>query len=407
MKAGRQETQIDPKVKVPKLDFGGYMQPTRTTHFTPPEEILAVALELASGAWKMAFQDGKHEKPAICTVSSEIAASRLIEATQEITKIKKKWGLPAKVRTVVLYEAGQDGFWIKRALTKLGYEALICDPGSIPVERHARRAKTDRLDAIKLVLCLRAWLRGEVDRMHVIRVPEVKDEALRHLSRDRGELQKEIGQHRDRMRKLLRTVGCWQSVDGNVAVRLAKDAFRCHDGTALPPELQERLTRECERLTLAEQQFVMLEQDLIHQLPEGTQDRIDNLMRLKAIGPVGAARLVLELFWRHFDNRKQVGSCVGLVPQPYDSGESRVDQGISKQGNRRVRALLIEMAWFWLRYQPDSAIAKWYVKRTTGTGENKRGKRSAIVAVARRLAIALWRYLEHGIMPDGAILKAH
>ena len=383
------------------------MQPTRDNHFTPGEEVLAVALELASGAWKIAFQDGKHEKPAICTVSSEIAASRLIEATQQISKIKKKWGLSAKVRTVVLYEAGQDGFWIQRALSKLGYEALICDPGSIPIERHARRAKTDRLDAIKLVLCLRAWLRGEYDRMHVIRIPKVEDEAQRHLSRDRGELVKERGQHHDRMRKLLRTVGCWQSVEGDMAMRLKRGDYTCHDGTKLPTELYARLERECERLALVEQQLGYLEDELGNQLPEGTQQRIDSLQRLKAVGSMGATRLVLELFWRRFDNRRQVGACVGLVPQPYDSGESRVDQGISKQGNRRVRALLIEMAWFWLRYQPDSTIAKWYVKRTTGCGENKRGKRSAIVAVARRLVIALWRYLEQGVVPEGAALKVH
>jgi transposase len=329
----------------------------------------------------------------------------LEETVQEIEKIKTKWGLGLGIRTVVLYEAGQDGFWIQRALSKLGYEALICDPGSIPVERHARRAKTDRLDAIKLVLCLRAWLRGEVDRMHVITVPSVEDEAQRQLSRDRGVLQKEVMQHRDRIRKLLRTVGCWQSVEGDVAARLAKGEFRCHDGLALSPELHERLSRECERLVLVEHQLSGLENELAYQLPEGTQERIANLERLKAVGTVGATRLVLELFWRHFDNRRQVGSCVGLVPQPYDSGESRVDQGISKQGNRRVRSLLIEMAWFWIRYQPDSAIAKWYRQRTQSSGQNKRGKRHAIVAVARRLAIALWRYLEHGVVPDGAVLK--
>jgi transposase len=141
-------------------------------------------------------------------------------------------------------------------------------------------------------------------------------------------------------------------------------------------------------------------------LPEAVRGRIEQLMRLKGAGRVGALRLVLELYWRNFDNRRQVGSCVGLAPQPYDSGESRVDQGISKQGNRRVRALLIEMAWFWLRYQPDSALAKWFVQRTQGGGTNKRGKRIAIVAVARRLAIALWRYLKDGEIPAGAALKA-
>ncbi len=351
------------------------------------------------------MHDGKRERPAIHTVSASSAACRLEQAVQQIEEIKTRWGLAPHICTVVLYEAGQDGFWIARALSKLGYEPLICDPASIPVERHARRAKTDRLDAIRLMMCLLAWLRGEYDRMHLIRVPSIEAEAQRHLVRDRGELQKEVMQHRDRIRKLLRTVGCWQDVNGDVSTRLAMGKFCCHDGAPLSRELHARLTRECRRLVLAEQQFAELEKDLIDQLSEPVQKRIANLERLKAVGPVGATRLVLELFWRHFDNRRQVGSCVGLVPQPYDSGESRVDQGISKQGNRRVRSLLIEMAWFWLRYQPDSAIARWFTQRTLGNAQNKRGKRIAIVAVARRLVIALWRYLEHGVIPDGAVLK--
>lgn len=181
--------------------------------------------------------------------------------------------------------------------------------------------------------------------------------------------------------------------------------MRCHDGGALASELHERLSRECERLALAQQQLAALEKTLVEQLPAPVQKRIADLTRLKAIGEVGAMRVTLELFWRDFDNRRQVGSCVGLVPQPYDSGESRVDQGISKQGNRRVRALLIEMAWMWLRYQPDSALSKWFAQRTQGGGPNKRGRRIAIVAVARKLAIALWRYLKDGVIPDGAALK--
>ncbi|WP_051974576.1 IS110 family transposase [Cupriavidus necator] len=381
------------------------MQPTRINHSIPAEDVLAVALELSNNTWKIALHDGKREKPAIQTVAAKVPACRLDEAMQAIEKIKTKWGIGPGVRTVVLYEAGQDGFWIERALSKLGYEVVICDPASIPVERHARRAKTDRLDAIKLVLCLRAWLRGEHDRMHVIRVPAVETEAQRHLVRDRGELQKETLQHRDRIRKLLRTVGCWQDVEGDIAKRLAKGEISCYDGAAIPAQLHARLTRECQRLALAQQQLAALEKDLVRQLPEPAQKRIADLQRLKAVGPVGATRLVLELFWRSFDNRRQVGACVGLAPQPYDSGQSRVDQGISKQGNRRVRSLLIEMAWLWLRYQPGSAMAQWYVQRTQGNSQNKRGKRIAIVAVARRLVIALWRYLTHGILPEGALLK--
>lgn len=380
------------------------MKPTRTNYSTLSEPVLSVSLELATASWKIALHDGKRENAAIKTVNADAPEQRLQQVIDEIGKIKAKWDFPENGRVVVLYEAGQDGFWIARALTARGIETLICDPASLLVNRHARRAKTDRLDAIKLVDCLRAWLGGERGRMRVIHMPSIEAEAERHQVRDRGQLQKEAMQHRDRIRKLLRTVGCWDSADGAITDRLVQDKLRCHDGTALPPHLKARLLRECERLALADQQFAALEKELIKQLPMPVQERVTKLQRLRAVGKVGAVRLVLELFWRRFRDRRQVGACVGLVPQPYDSGDSHSDQGISKQGNRRVRALLIEMAWFWLRYQPHSAISRWYAQRI-GDGKSKRGKRIAIVAVARRLAIVLWRYLEHDVVPDGAELK--
>ncbi|MGF6734136.1 transposase [Paraburkholderia youngii] len=371
------------------------------------KQSLAVSLELAAASWKVALHDGRRDKPAVYTVAQPQAAARLQAVLALIEGHKEKWSLPAGVRTVVSYEAGQDAFWICRALQPRGIECYVVDPASIPVERHKRRAKTDRLDAIKLVTNLRAWLRGERDRMHVIHVPSLQDEASRHLMRDRGQLQKEVLQHHDRMRKLLATVGCWDKVDHKAfAGQLARGEVMCYDGAPLPPELGERLLRECERLALVEQQLAALEKTRQASLPAPARERIDQLARLKAIGPVGASRLALELFWREFSNRRQVGACVGLVPQPYNSGESQVDQGISRQGNRRVRALLVEMAWCWLRYQPDSALTRWFNQRTQGTGPNRRARRIAIVAVARRLAIALWRYLKDGVIPEGARLKS-
>jgi transposase len=223
--------------------------------------------------------------------------------------------------------------------------------------------------------------------MHVVHVPSPQDEASRQLIRDRAQLQKEVNQHFDRMRKLLATLGCWDEVDHRAfAGRLARDEVRCHDGTPLPTELRERLLRECERLALAQQQFAALERTRRASVSAPARQRSDALVRLKGIGEVGA--------------------CVGLVPQPYDSGESQTDQGISKQGNRRVRALLVEMAWCWLRHQPGSALTQWFNQRTQGTGPNRRARRIAIVAVARRLAIALWRYLRDGVIPAGAQFKS-
>lgn len=380
------------------------MNPTRTNNFTPNGEVLAVALELATRTWKLALHDGQRENPAVKSVDAPEPEKRLGQVIDEIAKIKVKWALEPDVRTVVLYEAGQDGFWIARALQARGVEALICDPASLLVSRQARRAKTDRLDAIKLVLALRAWLGGKRDCLRAIRIPSVAAESGRHLVRERGELQKEIQQHRDRMRKLLRTVGCWENVGGDFTARLRHGLLRSYDGAPLPAPLRERIERECQRMALAEQQFSALEEGLLAQLAPDVQQRVSHLQRLKAVGRVGATRLVLELFWRRFRDRRQVGACVGLVPQPHDSGESHADQGISKQGNRRVRALLIEMSWFWLRYQPGSAISRWFAERTQGS-KSKRSKRIAIVAVARRLAIALWRYLENGVVPAGAQLK--
>lgn len=385
------------------------MQPAHTQDFTLDDRTLTASLELASKHWKVALQDGKHTSPSVHTTKQEGAADRLAEAVALIETARQEWQLGSSSRVVVLYEAGQDGFWISRALRERGYQVVVVDPASIPVERQARRAKTDRLDAIRLLSCLRGWLRGERDRLHAVREPTPEAEEMRHLIRERGQLQKEIGQHRDRMCKLLRTVGCWVKFGPTFARQLEYGEIVCHDGVALPQCLRQRLMRECERLDLAARQLKELEATLPEQLPDTTAQSVATLKRLRGIGQVGAHRLILELFWRRFDNARQVGSCVGLVPQPYDSGQSRIDQGISKQGNRRVRALLIEMAWMWLRHQPDSALTKWYLRRTgTGTADpsaGKRGKRVAIVAVARKLVIALWRYLKDAVVPEGAELK--
>jgi transposase len=379
------------------------MQPTQRLDV---KAALTVGLELAVKAWKLALTDGRRANPAIHAVNAAQPMPRIDEVLQCIDAAKKKWGLPADYPVVVIYEAGQDGFWIARALQQRGVEVKVVDAASVPVSRQAKRAKTDRLDAILLVNALGAWLRGERGQLRIVQVPTPEAEARRHLTRERGELQKEIGQHRDRTRKLLRTLGCWDELEGDVGRKLASGQMHCADGSPLPQELRDRLVHECERLHLAQQQFTRLEKTLLQQLPQPVREMIAALAQLRGVGPVGAMRLVLELLWRDFRNRRQVGACVGLVAQPYDSGDSRSDQGISKQGNRRVRSLLVEMAWMWLRYQPDSAISRWFAQRTAVPGPNKRGKRIAIVAVARRLVIALWRYVKDGVMPEGAQLKS-
>lgn len=376
------------------------MQPTQRSNVN---RVIEAALELADKSWKLAATDGQRPNPTVLKVAVANLWERLEELVRRLDDLKRRWGLPPRCQVVLIYEAGQDAFWIARALQDRGVRVLVVDAASVQVPRHARRAKTDRLDALKLLGELRAWLRGDRRELRVLAIPTEEAEARRLLSRERGLLQKEIGQHRDRMVKLLRTQGCKADMDSHFVERLMAGEVRRADGRPIPEELWKRLLHECERLELARRQFAAVEKTLLHELPEEAQRCIAMLSQLRGVGWVGAMRLVLELLWRDFANRRQVGSCVGLVPQPYDSGDSHVDQGISKQGNRRVRALLIEMAWGWLKYQRGSDLAQWFAKRTKG--ENKRGRRIAIVAVARRLAIALWRYLREGLLPVGAQLK--
>jgi transposase len=376
------------------------MQPTQRSD---RNGALDVSLELACRSWKAALTDGRRRTPAVFKVEASLLWDRLEELLRRLQEFRARWGLPASCKVRLIYEAGQDGLWIARALQERGVQVLVVDAGSIPVARHKRRAKTDRLDALKLLDVLRAWLRGERSGVRMVHMPSEQAEARRLLARERGLLQKEVGQHRDRTRKLLRLYGCTEEIDAGFVERLAAGQVRRADGRPLPEELWDWLMREAQRMEVAATQLAQLEKTLLHQLPEPVQRCVAQLARLHGVGWVGAMRLVLELFWRDFANRRQVGACVGLVPQPYDSGDSHSDQGISKQSNRRVRALMIEMAWMWVRYQPGSLIAQWFARRTGGNG--KRGKRIAIVAVARRLAIALWRYLRDGVIPAGARLK--
>lgn len=376
------------------------MQPAQHLNATAA---LSLSLELSAASWKVAATDGRRLNPTILKLDAQQRWTRLGDLLQQVQALKGKWGLPAGARVAVIYEAGQDGFWIARALQAAGLQVFVVDAASIPVARQARRRKTDRLDALKLLEVLRRWLRGERSEVHMVRIPSEDAEALRLLARKRGLLQKEISQHRDRTRKLLLLHGCTDALDESFPERLMAGQVRRADGRPLPQQLWDCLMLEWERLELVQRQLAGMEKTLLHQLPEAVQRSIAILAQLKGVGWVGAMRLVLELFWRDFTNRRQIGACVGLVAQPHDSGDSHTDQGISKQGNRRVRALLIEMAWMWLRHQPDSELAKWFARRTAGA--NKRGKRVAIVAVARRLAIVLWRYLRDGVIPAGAQLK--
>jgi transposase len=299
------------------------------------------------------------------------------------------------------YEAGRDGFWIHRALTQLGLSNRVVDSASIEVNRRARRAKTDRLDALKLVRMLVRACFGERRVWSEVRVPSVTDEAARQVSRERTALTQDQTRLVNQMRGWLATWGC-------VLPRRRPAAWwtavRDWAGAPLPAEVQARLARAEARLgALAAQVAELDAQQQAAVAAAVPTSAVRQLVRLKGVATTGASVLLEEgLVWRAFRNRRQIGGILGFAPTPYDSGESTREQGISRAGNARLQAVSIQLAWNWVRWQPQSALTRWY---QANFGKGKRARRIGIVAVARKLIIALWRYVTLGVVPEGAILK--
>ena len=360
--------------------------------------VLYLSLELGQKNWKLAFTVGLGQKPRLRT----IAARDTDALMAEIRAAKKRFGLPEDAAVAACYEAGRDGFWLHRFLTSRKVENLVVDSSSIEVNRRKRRAKSDRLDAVKLVEMLIRYCNGERKVWSIIRVPAVADEDRRQLHRELIELKAERTAHVNAIKGLLAGLGLQASVDEDFPERL--EQLRQWDGSAVPEGLRGRLLREFERWRLVGRQVHELEKERTEAIRAGAGPEVEQvrqLLNLKGIGENGAWLLVNELFaWRRFENRRQLGSLAGLTPTPYDSGESRREQGISKAGNRRVRWMMVQLSWGWLQYQPDSELSRWY-RRRFGDG-NSRVRKIGIVALARKLLIALWRYLETGEPPAGA-----
>jgi transposase len=301
---------------------------------------------------------------------------------------------------VSCYEAGYDGFWLHRRLVAAGLENLVIDPASLSVERRARRAKTDRIDGEKMIRALLAWRRGEPRVMSVVRVPTVEQEDARRHTREREQLVKEQTGHVNRIRALLRTVGVAAGQPGRRDWPAWLAEQRDWQGQPLPPLLVAELEREHARLMVVREQLATLGKQA---MPAATATNARQLMRLRGIGSAFAGTLAGELFWKDFKNRRQVGAYPGLAPCPWRSGQVEHDQGISKAGNRRVRHMANQLAWLWLEHQPQSALSRWFHERV---GEQRgRVKRIAIIALARKLIIAFWRFLTLGLVPTGAVLK--
>ena len=365
---------------------------------TASAPVLYMAFELGWTSWKLAFTVGAGQKPRIRTIPA-----RDIDAVMlEIRNAKRRFGLPEATPVVSCYEAGRDGFWLHRFLATKKIGNLVVDSASIEVNRRRRRAKSDRLDATKLVGMLIRWHNGEQKLWGVVRVPAVAEEDRRQLHRELLGLKSERTEHVNRIKGLLASLGLSIVIDIDLPESL--DQLRQWDGSTVPPSFRQRILREFERWQLLSRQIHELETQRTneirdHQTPQGDQVRL--LLKLKGIGENGAWLLVREFFgWRQIRNRRELGSLAGLTPTPYDSGESRREQGISKAGNRRVRWIMVELAWCWLRHQPHSELSLWYHRRFGG--KNARLRKVGIVALARKLLVALWKYLENGEVPEGA-----
>jgi len=367
------------------------------------EQSIHAALELSKNSWLLAIQVPGRDNPSLHPIgggNAEGLMTKLDAARDRLTKIS---GQTPKV--TLCYEAGYDGFWLSRFLEQRGIECLVMEPASLQVNRRARRVKTDRIDVENILHTLIAWCRGERHVCSMVVIPSVEEEDLRRTHRERNRLVRERTAHVNRIKGLL----FGQGIRGINVMKNYKTLTPAElvtgDGRPLPERLGREITREIERLAQVQAQIVEVERerDLAPTPCAATERKRHDLLRLNGIGPTFSAILAREVYYRRFANRRQVASYLGLAPSPYDSGDGRRSQGISKAGNSLARYTLIQAAWLWLRHQPNSALTQWFHRRTEGQG--KRVRCIMIVAMSRKLAIALWRYVETGLIPEGAAVK--
>jgi len=365
-----------------------------------------VAVELSRKTWLVTMHCPDRDRISRYKVDGgdHVGLLALIERVRE----RAVRALEAKPAVVSCYEAGYDGFWLHRLLTAAGITNYVLDPASIAVEQRARRAKTDRIDGEQLLRTLMAYCRGEPRVARIVRVLSVEQEDVRRDTREEDRLTKEQVAHTNRIKSLLRLLGM---PVGNPRRRdwltwLAKQ--RDWQGAPVPPRTMAELRREHARLMLVCEQLAVLRKAPSEAKASSAASemarRAATLFKLKSIGPAFSRKLTNEAFYKDFETRRQVGGYFGLGGSPWCSGSTNREQGISKAGNRRARHAAIELAWMWLRHQPDSALTQWFRARMQNA--SKRMKRVAIVALARKLMVALWRFLTTGLIPEGAVLKA-
>jgi transposase len=364
--------------------------------------VILASLELARSKWLMTALLPGSEKMSKHFVPGGDGAGLLELIARLRARAAQRVGSPPAA--VVIQEAGLDGFWVHRLLQARDIESHVVDPASVAVPRRKRRAKTDAIDGETLLRTLLAWRRREPRVCSMVRPPSCAEEDRRRLVRERAVLVEERIRESNRIQGLLAAQGIaeYDPLRRDRRERLAR--LVTGDGRPLPPRLAAEIGRALDRIELLLRQLTELERERDAALPAAhAGEPAALLVRLKSIGPESATLLDRECFCRHFDNRRQVAAYGGLAPSPWQSGQVESDQGISKAGNPRLRQIMLELAWLWLRYQPGSALSRWWQARV---GDQRgRLRRIAIVALARKLLIALWRYVTQGILPEGAELK--
>lgn len=370
---------------------------TSTDAAAEARETVYAAIELSKKTWVLGIAPPDRDRPSIYRVSGGNIAelvSRLRVASRNNRRI------------VVCYEAGYDGFWLARALAKIGIECRVLDPASIQVNRRARRVKTDRIDVLALLRALIATDRGERHVCAIVRVPSVEEEDARRSHRERQRLVRERTGHINRIKGLLFAQGIRGIKPKLRRTRIDFAALETAEGHPLPDRLRRELEREYARLALIETQLreVEKERDMADAQDPVVERKRQMLVALQGVGGTSAAILAREVFARPFASRRQLGSYLGLTPSAYDSGSMTRCQGISKAGNSWARRILIEVAWLWQKHQPASPLSHWYIQKTTG--QSSRIRRIMLIALARKLAISLWRYVETGLVPEGVAIRA-
>ena len=368
---------------------------------------LLVSFELSRKSWLLTAQPPHSAKLSRHSVPPGDLEKVSAVLTRHREQAERRLG--RRVEIVAIYEAGLDGFWLHRWLEGQTIRSHVVDPASILGPQRRRNAKTDGIDGVKLVRSLRSWLGGEKEACSMVRPPSPEQEDSRRLSRERDELKREYTRLTNRIDGLLANQGIIGFKPGQKDAAAQLDELRTGDGRALMPNLKAAVVRMLQRLVLLAEQIRTVEAErdaLLRAAPEQASPETaigQQLYRLRGIGPEFATVLPLECFYKDFANRRELAAFAGLAPTPWASGSIEHEQGVSKAGNRRLRKTMVELAWGWTMHQPGSALARWFQEKVAG--QSKRVRRIAIVALARKLLVALWRYVREGVVPEGAALK--